>query len=360
MYSQIKVNSSGKVGISGNPSGLNAITVNGTSHFTGKTTMMGTTTVNTMVYGYYGAYFSCTPGSNRFGIGYVPDGETTLKVGGGNEGGYSIKAYGDCYSTGSWISSDGRLKKDTASLNSLVEKVNLLQGKSYYYKTPEELKNVSMQGKVDRNKVDTIYKKGTASQPDTFITVEANPLPVFPQGRKFGFVAQEVEKIFPELVRYDSIDGLYAIDYIGFIPLLVETNKIQQAQIDDMQAQIDQLQIQVRELLARNPNLENQLKSGSRITNLEESGEKKPFLAQNIPNPFTESTEIAYFLPENVKTATMYVYDMNGKQLKSIHLYQKGQASIIIQGNELSAGMYMYSLITDGKVVDTKRMVLTD
>jgi hypothetical protein len=30
-----------------------------------------------------------------------------------------------------------------------------------------------------------------------------------------------------------------------------------------------------------------------------------------------------------------------------------------IQGSEFQAGMYLYSLIADGKEVDTKRMILT-
>jgi len=83
-------------------------------------------------------------------------------------------------------------------------------------------------------------------------------------------------------------------------------------------------------------------------------------LYQNSPNPFSVSTKIEYYLPADVQKATIYIYDMNGTQLKSIPLNQKGNGSITINGNELKAGMYMYSLIADGQVVDTKRMILTD
>ncbi len=34
--------------------------------------------------------------------------------------------------------------------------------------------------------------------------------------------------------------------------------------------------------------------------------------------------------------------------------------AIILNGNELEAGMYIYSLISDGAEIDTKRMILTD
>ncbi|MGC9344949.1 MAG: hypothetical protein ACP5E3_19750 [Bacteroidales bacterium] len=38
----------------------------------------------------------------------------------------------------------------------------------------------------------------------------------------------------------------------------------------------------------------------------------------------------------------------------------KGSGLITIEGGELNPGMYLYTLITDGKVVDTKQMFLTD
>jgi hypothetical protein len=83
-------------------------------------------------------------------------------------------------------------------------------------------------------------------------------------------------------------------------------------------------------------------------------------LYQNSPNPFSQTTTIEYFIADNVQKAMICIYDMNGTQLKSIQLHQRGDGSITINGNELKAGMYMYSLIADGHLVDTKRMVLTD
>lgn len=50
---------------------------------------------------------------------------------------------------------------------------------------------------------------------------------------------------------------------------------------------------------------------------------------------------------------------MNGTQLKNYSITQRGKGSITIQGSEFTAGMYLYALIADGKVIDTKRMILT-
>lgn len=49
----------------------------------------------------------------------------------------------------------------------------------------------------------------------------------------YGFIAQEIQKIYPNLVVEDE-DGMLAIDYTGFIPILVDayqnlTNKVKEA-----------------------------------------------------------------------------------------------------------------------------------
>ena len=82
-------------------------------------------------------------------------------------------------------------------------------------------------------------------------------------------------------------------------------------------------------------------------------------MMQNNPNPFSTDTEIKMELPETTRQATIVVYNLEGKQLKNITVGKRGKATVKISGNELSAGMYLYALIVDGKVVDTKRLILT-
>ncbi len=50
---------------------------------------------------------------------------------------------------------------------------------------------------------------------------------------------------------------------------------------------------------------------------------------------------------------------MRGSQVKSFNINERGNASITIEGNSLEAGMYLYTLIVDGKEVNTKKMILT-
>ncbi len=85
-----------------------------------------------------------------------------------------------------------------------------------------------------------------------------------------------------------------------------------------------------------------------------------PVLYQNNPNPFSQQTQIKCFIPSNAMVSNIYIYDMQGTQIKEVQINGTGNEAITIQGSELKAGMYMYSLIIDGKVIDTKKMVLTD
>ena len=60
-----------------------------------------------------------------------------------------------------------------------------------------------------------------------------------------------------------------------------------------------------------------------------------------------------------MQDAALYIYDMNGTQISKHTLTQTGEGALTINANELQAGMYLYSLIADGQVIDTKRMILT-
>jgi hypothetical protein len=50
---------------------------------------------------------------------------------------------------------------------------------------------------------------------------------------------------------------------------------------------------------------------------------------------------------------------MQGAEIKSYTITAKGAGNIIIQGSELQAGMYMYTLLVNNTIVDTKKMILT-
>jgi len=61
-----------------------------------------------------------------------------------------------------------------------------------------------------------------------------------PAGRSIGFVAQEVEAVYPEIVSTDR-DGFKGVDYAALTPILVEAIKTQQQRIESLQRQLDEL-----------------------------------------------------------------------------------------------------------------------
>ena len=60
------------------------------------------------------------------------------------------------------------------------------------------------------------------------------------KGHDVGVIAQEVEKIMPELVR-DNSNGYKAVKYEKLVPLLIESIKDQQKQIDELKKKLEEL-----------------------------------------------------------------------------------------------------------------------
>jgi hypothetical protein len=251
---------------------------------------------------------------------------------------YKLYVHGRAITTHSiWETSDIRVKEDIRDISIEKSKLTQLRGVSYTKKQEEKENSKAI--------VKNLQVNNTPLSPfDSIVYPDLDSVelkkPVVPE-REYGFVAQEVKEIFPDLVIEDEV-GFLAINYIGFIPLIIESYKEQQTKIENLEREIARIKNNTKS--AANLQVENQIST----------------LFQNSPNPFSESTEIKYFLDENVSKAMINIYNMNGTQLKSIQLHQRGDGSITINGNEFKAGMYMYTLIADGQVVDTKQMILTN
>ena len=163
---------------------------------------------------------------------------------------------------------------------------------------------------------------------------------------RIGFISQEVQKVMPELVSEEPQSGLLGINTIDMIPYLVQAIKEQQKEIEELKEHLNKETGFV------------ELKSYSIFE--EESTEAPASLLQNKPNPFSSETRIEMFVPKSVANATLYIYDLQGKQVKSITVTGRGATFETIHGSELQAGLYIYSLVTDGKLVGSKQMVLTE
>ena len=64
------------------------------------------------------------------------------------------------------------------------------------------------------------------------------------------------------------------------------------------------------------------------------------------------------FIPENITGASYIIfYDMYGQEIKKTEIITKGFGNINANTENLASGIYSYSLIVDGKVIDTKKML---
>jgi len=122
----------------------------------------------------------------------------------------------------------------------------------------------------------------------------------------------------------------------------------------------------IQQLEDRIKNLENtveelkQLLLNKGISSTDISSSDVAQLAQNVPNPTKNGTSISYYLPKSAKTASIEVYNISGQLVKSLPLREKGNGTITLSGSELQSGTYVYSMITDGKVTGSKKMVIRD
>lgn len=164
--------------------------------------------------------------------------------------------------------------------------------------------------------------------------------------KHYALSVELLEDLFPDLI-YEDKKGTKHINYIEMIPLLVQS-------IAELHSQLSALTGESTVMKARTSLVADNFMT-SEVSTVET---KAALLYQNTPNPFTERTEIRFSLPDDVRNAYIYIFDMQGKMLRQIPVDPSMQ-SITINGYELSAGIYLYSLVVNGQEIDTKRMILS-
>jgi len=247
--------------------------------------------------------------------------------------------------------SDARMKENIRDISNSFDKLKQLRSVSYNFKEDEKEQPIP----------EKLLEEGISIEKIRADRKNAPKANAYLLDRTFyGFLAQDVEKLFPDLVYKDSA-GMLSVDYIGIIPLLLDGLKDQQTQIEEQQTQIGKQQSQIDEQ-------REQIKQLVKLMDIKQINEKVfeengiqsiPLLLQNTPNPFNQATEIGYYIPETVNSANIYIYDINGFQQKNIAITERGSGTTTLQASALQAGIYFYTLICDGKPVDTKQMILT-
>jgi Chaperone of endosialidase/Secretion system C-terminal sorting domain len=218
---------------------------------------------------------------------------------------------GGISSSGTLLSSDKRFKQNIKPVDDALSLIRRLQGTKYEFRT-EEFK--------DRN---------------------------FPQGNQYGFIAQDVEKVIPEMA-FENSDGYYVVNYTMLIPVLTEAIKQQDKTITEQATTITELRTEIAELRSAF----NDFKAGQAANGVE--GYR---LEQNAPNPFSQNTVIGYAVPAGTTGARVNVYDLAGRLVKSFNIAdQSGQ--ITINAGDMSNGLYVYDLQVNGRQILERKMTV--
>ena len=187
---------------------------------------------------------------------------------------------------------------------------------------------------------------------------------------RVGFIAQEMIKVFPELVavnkvgKGEDVEEILSLDYAGLIPYLVKTIQELNEKVEKLEQQIGFAAEFAMSLVGDEPKTPQAApKTNQTISenNLNQVTGVNNTLFQNVPNPFNSATTIKYQLGDNAKNAKICIYNLTGKQLQCYDLPAiKGENTIEVRASSLQSGMYLYSLIVNEQLVDTKRMILTE
>jgi len=191
-----------------------------------------------------------------------------------------------------------------------------------------------------------------------------------------GFIAQDV-RAAAESIGYDFsgivVDelGIYGLRYAEFVVPLVRAVQELSRQNEQMQTEIEQLRTELRALqggiigIPAPPPIQTMSApapaSSNDWTSFDETtSDRTAALYQNVPNPFGQTTKIRYYLPQNVATASLAFFDLQGRQIKQITLTQRGEGEEFISGSQFAPGIYIYALIADGQAVAVKQMIITE
>ena len=201
---------------------------------------------------------------------------------------------------GPYNTSDRKFKKDIKPIEDALQTLMALEGKTYFWRT-EEFR--------ERN---------------------------FRNDLQYGLIAQEVEKVLPSLIIKDT-NGDYSLNYIELIPVLIEAIKEQQTQINDLKAQLsDSFKANNAELI----NLSN-----TKIISVS-------------PNPSKDVITVSFNVEKSVMSAKLLVHDLNGNVVSSLNVNDRdNNITRTLQKDNFGAGVYIISLVVNGKSIDTKKIV---
>ncbi|MEM1318807.1 MAG: tail fiber domain-containing protein [Bacteroidota bacterium] len=243
--------------------------------------------------------------------------------------------FGSAFASGGvWAPSDKNLKRNIQPLSNAMEILQEIEGVTYEYRTDE--------------------------RPELNLN----------EGRQYGFIAQDVQKVMPEatqgVVNQDGeMDDYIAMNYDMIIPVLTEavkeqdeTIKYQEEVINEQTAEIESLQDRIT--MMERDELEPLRDRIARLEKLllgNQPASSSVELRQNRPNPANGMTIIEYSIPQDMNNADLVVYDVRGVELQRVSI-AAGNGNIEYNTNNFNSGIYFYSIEANGQNLARKKMVI--
>lgn len=170
----------------------------------------------------YGVYGLLKSGSSN-GTGIYGTNSTTIPTISARYAGYfygNTYVNGTMYCTGGYQSSDARLKTNIADIKSdALLKIKELRPVQFQW---QQVEDISLEDKE-------IIKTPHFSEDVDF------------EQKHYGFIAQDVQKLFPELVKEDG-SGYLSVNYVELIPLLMQAIQELSEKVENQDKQIKELQ----------------------------------------------------------------------------------------------------------------------
>lgn len=215
--------------------------------------------------------------------------------------------------------SDSRSKQDINTLNSGLTSILGLRPVSYKWK------------QAVGNEFDAKQKASDAAGSDS-TTVAYGP--AGETRLQYGFLAQEVEQVLPEVVATDET-GNKMVNYIALIPMLVQS-------VQELQQTVEAQALTIAQLSGPQP-MAAQAESACKILSC-------------TPNPTTGFVTIETLLEGASENATIVITSMAGNREKLLTV-TSAEPKVTTDVSSLQAGIHLVSLYVGNRIADSCRLI---
>lgn len=187
---------------------------------------------------------------------------------------------------------------------------------------------------------------GAGMAPDsTTLTGTVAPIsdPVVPFGKSYyALDVNAVKQSFPALIIEDAQGNEY-VNYTQLVPILVQAIKELKTELDDL-----------KETVAASGTRKVNAATNIATNTLDEGWGS---ISQNTPNPFTGQSTVRVSVPDDASDAYVDILTLNGASVKRIPV-SNGLSEVSLSSFDFAPGTYLYTLVVNGKVSETRRMIV--